>query len=116
MADARSFLDIGMLTPLYVSCCVSKDYLLTCSVSPHNPYCCAALSQYKTVNQTTDVQRILCNSNAQACGVLVKKGNDEHALLAPKIISNAGAYNTFQTLLPKEVATNSYYYDLLKSI
>ena len=62
-----------------------------------------------------NVQKILCNPSGQACGVLVKKGSEEYTIHAPNIISNAGAYNTFQKLLPREIATNSYFYELLES-
>ena len=37
-------------------------------------------------------------------------------LNAPIIISNAGAYNTFQKLLPREISQKSYYTELLKNM
>jgi all-trans-retinol 13,14-reductase len=61
-----------------------------------------------------DVTQILCNKENKAHGIVVKKGSEEYNFFAPLIISNAGAYNTFQTLLPKEIAVKSYYHSLLK--
>lgn len=62
-----------------------------------------------------NVTEILCNDQGEACGVLVKKGSEQYRLNAPLIISNAGAYNTFQRLLPKEISQKSYYTDLLEN-
>ena len=39
-----------------------------------------------------------------------------YRLNAPIIISNAGAYNTFQKLLPCEISQKSYYTELLKNM
>ena len=63
-----------------------------------------------------NVTEILCNDQGAAYGVLVKKGSEEYKIHAPKIISNAGAYNTFQKLLPKEISQKSYFPDLLKNM
>jgi len=52
----------------------------------------------------------------KACGVKVEKGDDTIEILAPLVVSNAGLYNTFQTLLPKEVASKSYYLDICKTL
>ena len=62
-----------------------------------------------------NVTEILCNDQGEACGVLVKKGSEQYRLNAPLIISNAGAYNTFRRLLPKEISQKSYYTDLLEN-
>lgn len=61
------------------------------------------------------VEQILCDGN-KAVGVNVKKGTETHSYKAPIIISNAGAYNTFQRLLPPEVANYSYFTSLLKEM
>ncbi|XP_072550131.1 all-trans-retinol 13,14-reductase-like [Salminus brasiliensis] len=51
------------------------------------------------------VNRILLNDANEAIGVSVMKGNEEVHLHAPMIISDAGIFNTYQKLLPKEVQT-----------
>lgn len=40
-------------------------------------------------------------------GVSVKKGEEEVHIHAPMVISNAGIFNTYQKLLPKELQTTS---------
>lgn len=62
------------------------------------------------------VEEILTRQGGEACGVLVKKGSEQYKILAPVVISNAGIYNTFQSLLPKEISNGSYYTELLKNI
>ncbi|KAJ8389939.1 hypothetical protein AAFF_G00112240 [Aldrovandia affinis] len=49
------------------------------------------------------VSRILFNEAKEACGVSVKKGQEEVHVHAPMVISNAGLFNTYQQLLPKEL-------------
>uniref|UniRef100_A0A3P8VR83 All-trans-retinol 13,14-reductase n=2 Tax=Cynoglossus semilaevis TaxID=244447 RepID=A0A3P8VR83_CYNSE len=49
------------------------------------------------------VNRILFNDAKEACGVSVMKGQEEVHVHAPMVISNAGIFNTYQTLLPKEL-------------
>ncbi|KAM6957575.1 all-trans-retinol 13,14-reductase [Aplochiton taeniatus] len=49
------------------------------------------------------VNRILFNDAKEAIGVSVMKGQEEVHIHAPMIISNAGIFNTYQTLLPKEL-------------
>ncbi|XP_077475291.1 all-trans-retinol 13,14-reductase-like [Stigmatopora argus] len=49
------------------------------------------------------VNRILFNEAREACGVSVMKGQEEVHIQAPMIISNAGIFNTYQQLLPKEL-------------
>ncbi|XP_046722633.1 all-trans-retinol 13,14-reductase-like [Silurus meridionalis] len=51
------------------------------------------------------VNRILLNSANEAIGVSVMKGQDEVHVHAPIVISDAGIFNTYQQLLPKEVQT-----------
>ncbi|XP_062874655.1 all-trans-retinol 13,14-reductase-like [Trichomycterus rosablanca] len=51
------------------------------------------------------VNRILLNSANEAIGVSVMKGREEVHVHAPLVISDAGIFNTYQTLLPKEVQT-----------
>nr|XP_056716863.1 all-trans-retinol 13,14-reductase [Euleptes europaea] len=47
------------------------------------------------------VQSILVNSQGQACGVSVKKGQDITNIYAPVVISDAGIFNTYERLLPE---------------
>ncbi|XP_053707783.1 all-trans-retinol 13,14-reductase-like [Synchiropus splendidus] len=49
------------------------------------------------------VNRILFNDAQEACGVSVMKGQEEVHIKAPMVISNAGIFNTYQKLLPKEL-------------
>ncbi|XP_069760709.1 all-trans-retinol 13,14-reductase-like [Narcine bancroftii] len=49
------------------------------------------------------VQRILVNEDGEACGVTVKKGEDETNVFAPIVISDAGIFNTYEKLLPSEM-------------
>jgi len=49
-------------------------------------------------------------------GVRVVKGSETHEIMAPMIISSAGIYNTFQTLLPKELSSKSYFSDIARSL
>ncbi|XP_062389041.1 all-trans-retinol 13,14-reductase [Sardina pilchardus] len=49
------------------------------------------------------VNRILFNEANEAIGVSVLKGKEEVHLHAPMVISNAGIFNTYQKLLPKEL-------------
>ncbi|NXD87503.1 RETST reductase, partial [Halcyon senegalensis] len=48
------------------------------------------------------VQRILLDSQGKACGVSVKKGQDLVNIFAPVVISDAGIFNTYESLLPAE--------------
>ncbi|KAG2461035.1 RETST reductase, partial [Polypterus senegalus] len=52
------------------------------------------------------VQRILVNADGSACGVVVKKGDEEVDLQAPVVISNAGIFNTFERFLPMELRSS----------
>ncbi|KAK7901932.1 hypothetical protein WMY93_018701 [Mugilogobius chulae] len=49
------------------------------------------------------VNRILFNSENEAIGVSVMKGQEEVHIRAPMVISDAGIFNTYQKLLPKEL-------------
>ncbi|XP_055008691.1 all-trans-retinol 13,14-reductase [Boleophthalmus pectinirostris] len=49
------------------------------------------------------VNRILFNSENEAIGVSVMKGQEEVHIRAPIVISDAGIFNTYQKLLPKEL-------------
>ncbi|XP_034046121.1 all-trans-retinol 13,14-reductase [Thalassophryne amazonica] len=51
------------------------------------------------------VHRILFNENKEATGVSVMKGQEEIHIHASIIISDAGIFNTYQKLLPKELQT-----------
>ncbi|XP_065124460.1 all-trans-retinol 13,14-reductase [Paramisgurnus dabryanus] len=51
------------------------------------------------------VNRILLNEAKEAIGVSVMKGQEEVHIHAPMVISDAGIFNTYQTLLPKDVQT-----------
>ncbi|XP_023348959.1 putative all-trans-retinol 13,14-reductase isoform X2 [Eurytemora carolleeae] len=52
----------------------------------------------------------------KVCGVKVEKGGDKIEILAPIIISSAGVYNTFQSLLPKELSSKSYFTDIARTL
>ena len=54
--------------------------------------------------------------NGRAVGVRVGRKSGDVTVRAPKIISGAGLYNTFQRLLPKQVASKSYYTDMCSSL
>uniref|UniRef100_A0A670JW47 All-trans-retinol 13,14-reductase n=1 Tax=Podarcis muralis TaxID=64176 RepID=A0A670JW47_PODMU len=56
-----------------------------------------------TVLTKAPVQSILVNSQGKACGVSVKKGQDLVNIYAPVVISDAGIFNTYEQLLPKEL-------------
>uniref|UniRef100_A0AAV2KG99 All-trans-retinol 13,14-reductase n=1 Tax=Knipowitschia caucasica TaxID=637954 RepID=A0AAV2KG99_KNICA len=49
------------------------------------------------------VNRILFNNANEAVGVSVMKGQEEVHIRAPMVISDAGIFNTYQKLLPKEL-------------
>uniref|UniRef100_A0A3B5PYK4 All-trans-retinol 13,14-reductase n=1 Tax=Xiphophorus maculatus TaxID=8083 RepID=A0A3B5PYK4_XIPMA len=49
------------------------------------------------------VNRILFNDAKEACGVSVLKGQEEVHIKAPMVISDAGIFNTYENLLPKEL-------------
>ncbi|CAI5676132.1 unnamed protein product [Oreochromis niloticus] len=51
------------------------------------------------------VNRILFNDAKEACGVSVMKGQEEVHIHAPMIISDAGIFNTYQKLIPKDLQT-----------
>ncbi|KAM6905121.1 all-trans-retinol 13,14-reductase [Xenentodon cancila] len=51
------------------------------------------------------VNRILFNDAKEACGVSVLKGQEEIHIRAPMVISNAGIFNTYEKLLPKDLQT-----------
>jgi len=55
-----------------------------------------------------NVTKIL-EKNGKVCGVNVSKGTENHDIFAPLVISSAGLYNTFQSLLPPHIANKSYY-------
>lgn len=47
------------------------------------------------------VQSVLLDSAGKACGVSVKKGQEEVNISCPIVISDAGLFNTYQYLLPE---------------
>ncbi|XP_032442578.1 all-trans-retinol 13,14-reductase-like isoform X2 [Xiphophorus hellerii] len=49
------------------------------------------------------VNRILFNDAKEACGVSVLKGQEEVHIKAPMVISDAGIFNTYENLVPKEL-------------
>ncbi|CAL8304125.1 unnamed protein product [Lota lota] len=49
------------------------------------------------------VTQILVNQKGEAYGVKVRKGQEEHEVHAPVVISNCGIFTTFQKLLPPEI-------------
>lgn len=62
-----------------------------------------------------EVQQILYNGK-KVHGVKVKKGSEVYSIEAPLVISNAGIYNTFQRLLPKQVSDQSYFSQICKDL
>ncbi|NXN99424.1 RETST reductase, partial [Rhinopomastus cyanomelas] len=48
------------------------------------------------------VERILLDPQGRACGVSVRKGQDEVNIFAPIVISDAGIFNTYERLLPEQ--------------
>merc|ERR1719186_912577 len=52
----------------------------------------------------------------KAGGVKVIKGKETYEIFAPMVISSAGLYNTFERLLPKELAEKSYYSKICKEL
>lgn len=61
------------------------------------------------------VQQILVDDSGKACGVQVKKGTEPVNITAPIIISNAGLYNTFDGMLPVDIATSSRLWPMVKN-
>ena len=56
------------------------------------------------------VDEILCSDDGKANGVRVQQGSGQfYDIHAPIIVSNAGLYNTFRSLLPKSISQKSYY-------
>ena len=62
-----------------------------------------------------EVEEILHNGT-KAMGVKVKKGKESYKLQAPIIISDAGLYNTFNKLLPPQIAKTSYYHGIANQL
>jgi len=64
-----------------------------------------------------NVETILTKGRSnKVCGVRVKKGTETTDIFAPMVISSAGVYNTFQSLLPKEISAKSYFTDIAKTM
>ena len=61
------------------------------------------------------MKEILFNGK-KVYGVVVKKGMELYKIEAPLIISSAGIYNTFEKLLPPQVAESSYFSDICKQL
>ncbi|XP_056285910.1 inactive all-trans-retinol 13,14-reductase [Pseudoliparis swirei] len=59
------------------------------------------------------VCQILLNDKGAACGVKVRKGQEEVEVHAPLVVSNCGIFNTFQKLLPPEIHLKSDIQDRL---
>ncbi|XP_013411802.1 putative all-trans-retinol 13,14-reductase [Lingula anatina] len=62
------------------------------------------------------VTQILCNEKGRARGVRVHKSSGDIDITAPLIISDAGVFNTLNTLLPKEVAQKSTVFPYLPKL
>eukprot|EP00088_Acartia_fossae_P007748 TRINITY_DN13629_c0_g1_i2.p1 TRINITY_DN13629_c0_g1~~TRINITY_DN13629_c0_g1_i2.p1 ORF type:complete len:339 (+),score=79.03 TRINITY_DN13629_c0_g1_i2:81-1019(+) len=54
------------------------------------------------------VEQIIVN-NGKVAGVRVKKGKESYDIECPMVISSAGLYNTFNSMLPKHVSQKSYF-------
>ncbi|CAL4152973.1 unnamed protein product, partial [Meganyctiphanes norvegica] len=61
-----------------------------------------------------EVTKIVIGSNGTVCGVEVKKGREVTTINTPMVISNAGVFNTFERLLPQEIATSSRLWPIVK--
>ncbi|KAK7076744.1 hypothetical protein SK128_022175, partial [Halocaridina rubra] len=68
-----------------------------------------------TVLVRAEVQHILLDQSGKAYGVQVKKGSEHVSVYAPIIISDAGLYNTYDRLLPLNVASASRLWPIVKS-
>lgn len=62
-----------------------------------------------------EVSKIMTDSSGQACGVEVKKGKEFIQVTAPIIISDAGLYNTLERLLPRDIASTSRLWEMVKT-
>lgn len=62
-----------------------------------------------------EVTQIILDGEGKACGVQVKKGKELQEVSAPLVISDAGVYNSFQRLLPPDVASSSYLWPLVQA-
>ena len=54
--------------------------------------------------------------NGRAVGVRVGRKSGDVTVRAPMVISGAGLYNTFERLLPRHVASKSYYTDICSTL
>lgn len=62
-----------------------------------------------------EVSQIIIDERGRACAVQVKKGNELINVAAPLIISDAGVYNTYERLLPLDVASSSCLWPLVQT-
>ncbi|XP_045626187.1 all-trans-retinol 13,14-reductase [Procambarus clarkii] len=62
-----------------------------------------------------EVTQIIIDGKGRACGVKVRKGKELVNVTAPLIISDAGVHNTFERLLPLEVASSSRFWPLVQT-
>uniref|UniRef100_A0AAY4CLC5 Amine oxidase domain-containing protein n=1 Tax=Denticeps clupeoides TaxID=299321 RepID=A0AAY4CLC5_9TELE len=59
------------------------------------------------------VSRVLVDKDGAACGVAVRKGQEEVEVKAPVVISNCGIFNTLRKFLPPEIHTKPEVQDRL---
>ncbi|KAG7165433.1 All-trans-retinol 13,14-reductase-like [Homarus americanus] len=62
-----------------------------------------------------EVNQIITDEKGRACGVQVLKGKELYNVAAPLIISDAGLYNTFERLLPLDVASSSRLWPMVQT-
>ncbi|KAG0715457.1 putative all-trans-retinol 13,14-reductase [Chionoecetes opilio] len=62
-----------------------------------------------------EVSQIMTDSSGVVYGVEVKKGTEVVKVTAPIIISDAGLYNTFENLLPTDIAATSRLWEMTKT-
>ncbi|XP_013404166.1 putative all-trans-retinol 13,14-reductase [Lingula anatina] len=62
------------------------------------------------------VSKILLDLEGKVIGVCVTKNKEEVNIFAPTVISDAGLWNTFESLLPREVMLKSKYYKPLRDL
>ncbi|XP_063613481.1 all-trans-retinol 13,14-reductase-like [Penaeus indicus] len=63
-----------------------------------------------------EVTQILLGHKGAVCGVQVKKGKEIYNIQAPVVISAAGLYNTYERLLPLDIASSSRIWPVLQDL
>jgi len=61
-----------------------------------------------------EVTKIVTDKNGAVCGVEVRKGKVNTTINTSMVISNAGVFNTFEKLLPQNIASSSRLWPIVK--